>query len=175
MEEALFRERLGRTAVRGAIFGLLCIGLGAFLAWLYFKDPDRGDSPLSAHIAVFGLLALFFLGGLRFLWISATSGPRRRRLLRILDEEPERVARIYAAVMRSRPGVHRQVIPPPEGKNMPPAPGGYHIVVELKEPSRLERLLGNHKHAVIARAEDIPALLAWLRTKAPSAEGPPAF
>jgi hypothetical protein len=173
--KGLLRQRLGRTAIRGAIFGLLCVGLGALLAWLYLKDANRGDSPLSAHIAVFALLALFFLGGLRFLWVSATSGPRRVRLLRIVDEEPERIARIYAAVMRSRPGVHREIIRPPEAENMPPAPGGYHLVIELKEPTRLERLLGSQRHAIIARAQDIPALLAWLRAKAPNADGPPEY
>ena len=146
------------------------------LLWLYLKDPDAGgaDPPLSARIAVFALIALFFAGGLRILWVSLTAGPRSARLLRIVDEQPERIARIYAAVMRSRPGVHRQIIRPPESENMPAAPGGYHIVIELKEPSRLERMLGNHKHAIIARAQDIPALLAWLRAKAPTAEGPPA-
>lgn len=173
--EALFRQRLGRTAVRAAIFGVICIGLGALLLWLYLKDPDAGgaDPPLSAVIAVFALIALFFGGGLRILWVSATSGPRRTRLMRIVDEEPERIARIYAAVMRSRPGVHRQVIQQPEAENMPAASGGYHIVIELREPSRLQRLLGKHKHGVIARAQDIPALLAWLRARAPDAAGPP--
>jgi hypothetical protein len=92
-----------------------------------------------------------------------------------MRNEPERVARIYAAVMRSRPGVHRELIRPPEAENMPAAPGGYHIVIELKDPSRLERLLGIHKHAVIARAQDIPALLAYLRAQAPNAGGPPDF
>lgn len=175
--EGLLRVRLGRTAIRAAVFALICIGLGVLLLWLYLKDPDAGgaDPPLSARIAVFALIALFFVGGLRILWVSLTAGARSARLLRIVDEEPERIARIYAAVMRSRPGVHRQIIQPPEAENMPAAPGGYHIVIELKEPSRLERLLGNHKHAIIARAQDIPALLAWLRAKAPTAEGPPAY
>lgn len=173
--EGVLRQRLGRSAIRAAIFGLICIGLGVLLLWLYLKDPDAGgaDPPLSARIAVLALIALFFGGGLRILWVSATSGPRRARLMRIVDVEPERIARIYAAVMRQRPGVHRQIIQPPEAENMPPAPGGYHIVIELKEPSRLERLLGNNKHAIIARAQDIPALLAWLRAKALNAAGPP--
>ena len=159
------------------MFALLLIGLGALLLGLYLHDPEPGGEhvPLSAVIAVFVLVAMFFLGGVRYLWEALTSGPRHARLLRIVRNEPERVARIYAAVMRSRPGVHRELIRPPEAENMPAAPGGYHIVIELKDPSRLERLLGIHKHAVIARAQDIPALLAYLRAQAPSAAGPPDF
>ena len=175
--EALLRKRLGRTEIRRAIFALLLIGLGALLLGLYLHDPEPGGEhvPLSAVIAVFVLIAVFFLGGVRYLWEALTSGPRHARLLRVVRNEPERVARIYAAVMRSRPDVHRELIRPPEAENMPAAPGGYHIVIELKDPSRLDRLLGIHKHAVIARAQDIPALLAYLRAQAPNAAGPPDF
>jgi hypothetical protein len=40
--------------------------------------------------------------------------------------------------------------------------------VEL-EPARAD------PEGLMARAQDIPALLAWLRAKAPNAGGPPAF
>jgi hypothetical protein len=172
--EGVFRKRLGRTEVRTSIFAVIVIALGAFMLWLYVLDPGE-DVPLSGVIALFAISGAFILFGLRLLWGAATSSRRHARLLRLLDERPDRVARIFAAVMRQRPGVHRQVIQPPEAENMPIAPGGYHIVIELKPRNRLERLLGSHKHAVIARARDIPALLAWLRAKAPNAAGPPPF
>lgn len=175
--EALLRTRLGRTAVRTAIFAVISIGLGVFMIWLFFTKPAPEGEELPIQGVIVGwAFTLAFIGfGLKLLWEVARSGRRHARLLRILERDPERVRRVYAAVMRHGPGVHRQVIQQPEAENMPVAPGGYHIVIELKPRHRLERLLGRHRHAVIARAQDVPALLAWLRAKAPNAAGPPGY
>lgn len=175
--EALLRTRLGRTAVRTAILALILIGLGVFMIWLWFEQraPEGEEIPIQGVVVGWALMLAFIFFGLRLLWDAARSSRRHASLLRTLEREPERIVRIYAAVMRQRPGVHRQIIQPPEAENMPVAPGGYHIVIEVKPRNRLERILGRHRHPIVARAQDIPALLAWLRAKAPNAAGPPAF
>ena len=88
--EALLRKRLGRTEIRRAIFALLLIGLGALLLGLYLHDPEPGGEhvPLSAVIAVFVLIAMFFLGGVRYLWEALASGPRHARLLESCGTSP---------------------------------------------------------------------------------------
>jgi hypothetical protein len=173
--EALLRKRLERTEWRRVLFALLLIGLAAFMLWLWYADPSAGgaDPPLTAYIALFALCAWFILAGVRLLYRALKSGARRAWLLDLLEHHPQRIARIYAAVMRSRPGVHRQVIPAPEDVNLPLAPGGFHILIELKEPSRLQRLLGRHKHAVTAPRDELVPLLGYLRSLAPDAQGPP--
>jgi hypothetical protein len=173
--DALLRKRLERTEVRRVFFALLLIGLAAFMLWLFYEDPSAGgaDPPLTAFVALFALCAWFILAGLRFLYQALKSGARRAWLLDLLDHHPERIARIHAAVMRSRPGVHQQIIPAPEEVNLPVAPGGFHILIELKEPSRLQRLLGRHKHAVTAPRDELVPLLGYLRSLAPDAQGSP--
>jgi hypothetical protein len=48
-------------------------------------------------------------------------------------------------------------------------------LVELANPTTLDRFLGRHQHAIPAPPEEIPVLLDWLRSKASNAAGPPGF
>lgn len=175
--EALLRKRLAATEVRRAIFALVAIATGGgvvaigIVLYLAEPAPAERDTPIAGVIAVVAMGVLFILPGLRFLYRVLTRRARIARLLGILRAEPERVARIYGARMGPSPG--RQRVPLSAQEERTPTGLGLHIVIELVERSRLRRLLGSHKHVVIARPAEIPVLLAHLRAQAPNAQGPP--
>jgi hypothetical protein len=108
-------------------------------------------------------------------WIVVSAPRRRRALLAIVDREPERLARVYAAVIVSQGlrSANLRPIAAPEAEHLPARGGGFHVVIELRDPSRAQRWVGVHSEAVAVARDEVLPLLAWLRSRAPGAAGPP--
>jgi hypothetical protein len=147
------------------------------MVWLWVEQPAEDGEELPLYVAALGVLVIgaFAFFGLYIVWQVLRSNRRQAFLLEVLEREPERIARIFGAVMRPYPNVRRAPIQPPEAEHVPAGFGAHHVIVELANPSLLDRALGRHQHAIVAPPEEIPVLLDWLRSKAPNAAGPPGL
>jgi hypothetical protein len=170
--EALLRAALGAMDARRVIGGVLAIGTSAFMVSLYvFKlDPEVVYYTTGTKVLGVVVCGWFLLAGGRWLVQVATRRVRTARLLRLLNEHPERVARIYGSWIGRKAIRHR--IQPPELEHMPPASGGFLVTIEMAEPNRLRRLFSLHRQVVLTTREQLAPLLAYLRALAPDAQGP---
>ncbi len=167
----LLKKQLAHMEVRRAVLADLFLAVASLILVLYFF---KGDSATTRVVVLaFGIAACFVVASLWLLYRVATSGAWRARLLTVLEHEPESVARIYGAVLiRTGRSAFLSPIKAPEAENLD-RPGGYNLVIVLKEPGRARRLLGLNKYVVAIAREQLASVLASLRSLAPGAAGPP--
>ena len=171
--EELLRAAHSAMDARRVIGGVLAIGTSAFMISLYvFKlDPEVTSYTTGTKVLGAVVCGWFLLAGGRWLVQVATRRVRTARLLRLLHEHPERVARIYGSWIGYR--AIRHPIRLPEADHMPPSAGGFLVTIEMAEPNRLRRLFSLHRQVVLTTRDQLAPLLAYLRALAPDADGPP--
>lgn len=154
-----------RVGVAVLFFGAAALFIGLFIA--------QGGAFTVA--AVFGwLLAIFFLFyGFLTWWQIATADERNRRLIQLLDLDPGRIERIYGMKLVGS-GRYSSMAPlaQPESEHIGES-RTLCVALELKEPSRLKRMLGVQKYVARVSPEELLELLSFLRGLAPDAKGPP--
>ena len=172
---AILIEQLKGMEVRQAVLAALFLGVGALVVVLAVTRPPVGSHTSARTIILAVVIAgSFLLAGLWLTYQAVTGGHRRARLLQLLDQEPDQVARIYGAfLVRVGRGASLRPIPAPEAEHMPDRLGGYRAVIALRERSRLRRLLGAQKYVLSVRRDQLLPLLTYLRQLAPTAQGPP--
>jgi len=171
-QRALFVERLAQRQTGLIAVAVVVLVSAALLIVLAFAIPRA--APVARIVMVVCGLAFGGTGG-TIAWIVATAPARRRRLLATIEEHPERLARVYGAVLVSH-GFRQANLRPiaaPETDHLPARGGGFHLVIELADPTPRERRLGLHRGAVAVKRDEVLALLQWLRSQAPGAAGPP--
>lgn len=171
----VLETRLRRTDGRRAVIAAVFVGCAALVITLYVVRPGTGPSGPPLRITVLSsiLVAAFLAGGAYQGCLVAAGARRREHLLSVLSDDPRQVERIYAAVsIRVGRSAVVQPIKGPEGQHLSRRTG-YQVVVRLREPGRLRRLLNLSTYLIaVPRAEVLP-LLDFLRSRAPDALGPP--
>lgn len=168
----LLIERMKRASGGLVIVAAIMLLGSLVMAFLSFAlHPNIVGRTVLLLLTVVGLGATAWL-----ITLLVTGAKRAARLLEVVEHNPERIERIYAGKVRNV-GFHAarmDPLPPPESEKLSEwGGGGWYVILTRSGSTRLQRFFGLNFDSIKVPRDEVLPLLDWLRTKAPSAAGPP--
>jgi hypothetical protein len=120
--------------------------------------------------------ALLGLGCTGWLIALLASGSRRRAsLLDAIEHRPESIERIYGGVVINYGfrGASMREVATPESEHMSARRSGWYVVITRNDATPFQRRFGLNLESIPVGRDELLPLLAWLRSTAPAAAGPP--